>query len=264
MLPATVTGAAETKRFSFVTNVRVYENEPVRPDQSGTSKGIPGLDVYFRGTTPKMTAICFKAEPRPLMVWLAGDSTVTDQEAKPFAGWGQHLPQHFVSPVSVANYADSGESSASFLGSPKLWGAIKAGMKAGDWVLIQLGHNDKNVTMSAFQSNLTRMLTDAKAASVNAILVTPIARGPGTGNQHVSSAGANLPQIIHDLGKSQNVPVIDLTATTAAWMQTIRWQDYYVSGDATHTNALGADVYAGFVHDAIKAQVSELAKYLRP
>ncbi len=263
MLPALATTAGQTRRFSFVTNVRVYENEPVRPDQSGTSKGIAGLDVYFRGTTPKMTSICFAPAAKPLMIWIAGDSTVTDQASQPFAGWGQHLPQHFVSPISVANYADSGESSASFVGNAKLWGAIKAGMKAGDWVMIQLGHNDKTISATAFQSNLTRMLTDAKAASVNAILITPISRGPGTGTQHVSSAGANLPQIIRDLGKSQNVPVIDLTAITAAWMQTVRWQDYYVSGDATHTNALGADIFSGFVKDAVKAQGLDLARYLR-
>ena len=46
------TVAGDAKWFSFVTNVRVYEGEPLRPDQDGTtSKGIPGLDIYFRGRT---------------------------------------------------------------------------------------------------------------------------------------------------------------------------------------------------------------------
>jgi hypothetical protein len=198
------TVAGDAKWFSFVTNVRVYEGEPLRPDQdSGTSKGIPGLDVYFRGKDSKPLGICYEPIAKPLMLWIAGDSTVTDQESTAYSGWGQHLPQHFVSPVSVANYADSGESSGSVLNSPKLWGTIKANMKAGDWVMLQVGHNDKTTSAATFKSNIAKMIADTKAANAHMILVTPISRASGAlASQHVNSVGANLPQIIRDLGKS--------------------------------------------------------------
>ena len=261
------TVAGDAKWFSFVTNVRVYEGEPLRPDQDGTtSTGIPGLDVYFRGTTPKPVSICYQPLAKPLMLWIEGDSTVTDQEDPAYAGWGQHLPQHFISPISVANYADSGESSGSVLNSPKLWGTIKAGMKTGDWVMLQVGHNDKTTPADTFKANLLRMVNDTKAANAHMILVTPIARATGDAlaTQHVNSVGANLPQIIRDLGKSESVPVIDLTVTTYNWLQTIKWQDYFANGtDQTHTNQAGADIVSGFVRDAVHTQVPELAKYLR-
>ena len=260
----TVTGDA--KWFSFITNVRVYEGEPLRPDQdSGTSKGIPGLDVYFRGKDSKPLSICYEPIAKPLMLWIAGDSTVTDQESTAYSGWGQHLPQHFVSPVSVANYADSGESSGSVLNSPKLWGTIKANMKAGDWVMLQVGHNDKTTTAATFKSNIAKMIADAKAANAHMILVTPISRASGAlASQHVNSVGANLPQIIRDLGKSESLPVIDLTVTTYEWLQTIDWHDYFANGtDQTHTNQAGADIVSGFVRDAVKTQGLELTKYLR-
>lgn len=260
------TVAGDAKWFSFVTNVRVYEGEPLRPDQDGTtSKGIPGLDIYFRGSDPKPMSLCYAPIAKPLMVWLAGDSTVTDQESEAFSGWGQHLPQHFVSPVSVANYADSGESSGSVLNSAKLWGAIKGGWKAGDWVMLQVGHNDKTTAAATFKSNIQRMITDAKTANVHLILVTPISRANGAlASQHVNSVGANLPQIIRDLGKSESLPVIDLTVTTYEWLQTIKWQDYFANGtDATHTNQAGADIVSGFVRDAVRKQNLELAAYLR-
>ena len=260
------TTAGQSKRFSFVTNVRVYEGEPLRPDQdAATSKGIAGLDVYFRGSSPRPLSICHQLMNNPLMLWIEGDSTVTDQESTDYSGWGQHLPQHFLSPISVANYADSGESSASVLASPKLWPTIKKGMKSGDWVMVQLGHNDKDITAAAFKANLTTMVHDAKAAGAHMILVTPIARvGYTLAEEHVSSAGANLPQIIRDLGKSESVPVIDLTVTTWNWLQTIKWQDYFALGtDRTHTNPKGADIVSGFVRDALKARVPELARYLR-
>jgi hypothetical protein len=39
---------------------------------------------------------------------------------------------------------------------------------------------------------------------------------------------------------------------------------YYARGsDPTHTGPKGAQIFAGFVRDAIKAQIPELAKYLR-
>jgi lysophospholipase L1-like esterase len=260
------TVAGDAKWFSFITNVRVYEGEPLRPDQdSGTSKGIPGLDLYFRGKDSKPLSVCYEPITKPLMLWLAGDSTVTDQESTAYAGWGQHLPQHFISPVSVANYADSGESSGSVLNSPKLWGAIKGNMKSGDWVMLQVGHNDKTTAAATFKSNISKMIADAKAAQVHMILVTPISRASGAlASQHVNSVGANLPQIIRDLGKSESLPVIDLTVTTYEWLQTIEWQDYFANGtDQTHTNQAGADIVSGFVRDAVKAQNLDLAKYLR-
>jgi lysophospholipase L1-like esterase len=260
------TVAGDAKWFSFVTNVRVYEGEPLRPDQDGTtSKGIPGLDIYFRGSAAKPMSLCYAPITKPLMLWLAGDSTVTDQESEAFSGWGQHLPQHFVSPVSVANYADSGESSGSVLNSAKLWGAIKGGWKSGDWVMLQVGHNDKTTAAATFKSNIQKMIADAKAANVHMILVTPISRANGAlASQHVNSVGANLPQIIRDLGQSESLPVIDLTVTTYEWLQTIKWQDYFANGtDATHTNQAGADIVSGFVRDAVRKQNLELATYLR-
>jgi lysophospholipase L1-like esterase len=262
MLGQTTTSAGQTKRFSFFVNVRQPEGQPV---QATADPGIPGLDVYIRGTTPQLSAICYQMKKPTPKVWIAGDSTVCDQSGTDYAGWGQHLPQFFNVPVSVANYADSGESSGSFLGSSKMWGAIKAGWTAGDWVIIQVGHNDKTTDAATFQSNMTAYVTQAKAAGVHPILCTPTSRvGYALAAEHVNSVGANLPQIIRDLGTSQNVPVIDLTVTTWNWLQTIDWTQYFALGtDHTHTNPKGAGAIAGFVRDAIRTQNIGLAPYLR-
>ena len=261
VLGDTVTAAGTTARFSFFVNVRQPEGQPIQSVPAGT----PGLDLYLYGSAPKLSAICFEAKKSVPKLWIAGDSTVCDQDTIDYAGWGQHLAQFFLPPISVANYADSGESSGSFLASAKLWGAIKAGMKAGDYVFIQLGHNDKDDTAATFRSNMTTMVTDAKNAGAHVVLFTPISRvGYTLAQEHVNSTGANLPQIIRDLGASQNVPVIDLTVTTWNWLQTITWQDYFALGtDHTHTNPKGADAVAGFVRDGIRALVPALAASLR-
>lgn len=265
MLGEISTAAGETRRLSFTTNVRVYEGQPVDPDQKGSSTGIPGLDVYIRGSAPELSSICFEeVNPQP-KIWVAGDSTVCDQAGTSYSGWAQHLPQFFDESVSVSNYADSGESSASFLASSKLWSAITPGWEAGDWVLIQFGHNDKNATAEQFRSNLRTMVTQAKSAGVHPLLITPISRvGTDLGGQHVNSTGANLPQVVRDLGAEEDVPVIDLTVATWNWYETIDWTQYFALGtDRTHPNPEGAEVIAGFVADAIRDQNIDLSQHLR-
>ncbi len=232
--------AGQTQRFAFFVNVRQPEGQPIQDVPAGT----PGLDLYIRGSAPALSAVCYETKPATPKLWIAGDSTVCDQTSTSYAGWGQQLPQFLEPPVSVANYADSGESSGSFLASGNLWGAITKRWAAGDWVMIQFGHNDKNVTAAAFESNLEKMVTQAKEADVHPVLITPTSRvGYALESEHINSTGANLPQIVRDVGAAEDVPVIDLTVTTWNWIQTIDWKEYFALGtDHTHTNPQGAGV----------------------
>jgi lysophospholipase L1-like esterase len=266
MLPEIMTAAGATERYSFVVNVRTPEGEPIQ----NVPPGIAGLDVYFGGATPRLTSICHHPMAAPVVVYVAGDSTVCDQYTSGYAAWGQHLPQFFVSPISIANYADSGESSVSFIRSNSLWGAIKSRLKPGDWVLLEMGHNDKTTSKATFESNMSSMANDAKAAGAHPIFVTPISRATGGCAGQLVTAAMDIPQTLRDLGKSMNIPVIDLTTATCNWFGTVGGPaaakaGYYANGtDGTHTGPKGAQIFAGFVRDAIKASIPDLAKYLRP
>jgi lysophospholipase L1-like esterase len=268
LLPAVATNPGQWLEYAFAVNVRAREGQPV---QSTASAGYPGLDLFFSGpaaTPPQVSAIGYaltKAATKPIMVYMAGDSTVCDQTNTAFGGWGQMLPQYFAPPVGVANYADSGESSSSFYGNSRMWPAIKARWTAGDWVIIQFGHNDKGVADSVVQANLTKYVTDAQAAGVHAILVSPPARVSTVpiGDQsglHAAAAQA--------AAAAKGVPYIDLTSLSTAWYNSLGTQSaalaYHANGtDVTHTNLAGADRLAGFVADAIKNQGIGLAQYLR-
>jgi lysophospholipase L1-like esterase len=260
MLGATVTAAGATQRFSFTVNVRQPEGEPIQNVPAGT----PGLDVYFLGNAgapPQLNGIGYAAASNPFVIYIAGDSTVCDQTDPAYGGWGQQLPPFFNYPVSVANYADSGESSGSFLGSGSLFGAINSRLKANDYVLIQFGHNDKDTTATVFHDNMTSYVTRVKAKSAFPVLITPVARATFSGNtvtaQHINNTGADLPAIIKQVAMEQNVPVLDMTARTVTWLTQLGprgWQQYHALGtDATHTNPAGAAVEAGFVVELIKA-----------
>jgi lysophospholipase L1-like esterase len=269
LLAPTPTSAGQSEIFSFVVNVRANEGQPTE----NVSAGYPGLDLYFSGPTsmaPEVSAVGYAlvgTVDKPVMVYIASDSTACDQSDTDYAGWGQMLPQFFAPPVGVANYADSGESSGSFLNNSREWDAVKNAMVAGDWVLIQFGHNDGSTSSATFQANITQMVKDAKSKGATPVLVSPPARATFSGqtlSDQSSLHGADMKAV----ATAQNVPFIDLTTITTTWYNTLGpngWQQYHALGtDKTHTNAAGAAKIAGFVTSAMSTQQIGVAQYLRP
>jgi lysophospholipase L1-like esterase len=255
--------AAQT--YAFVVDVRPMEGQP---NHAGGPVGYAGLDLFLSGPIGlKVSGIGYalaSATTKPVMVYIAGDSTVCDQTGNVYGGWGQMIPQYFGPPVGFANYANSGAASGSF-GS--YWNMIKAKWTAGDWVMIQFGHNDGNNTDAVVQANLEKMVADAQAANVTPILVSPPARvqfnGAATnGDQsslHAAAAKA--------AAASKKCDYIDLTSLSNAWYNSIGEKAslaFHALGGATHTNLAGADKLAAILAKAVKDQNIGLAKYLRP
>ncbi|MFF6936770.1 hypothetical protein [Streptomyces sp. NPDC008312] len=156
MLAETPDAAGRTVRRSFTVDVRDPEGEPTG------APGTPGLDLVLGGAAPQLASVRVERVRTP-QILLAGDSTVCDQPGEPYAGWGQHLPQYLADRLSVANYADSGEGSQSFLDNPALFPALRARIPHGDLVLIQLAHNDKETDRDTYRANLTAMTEGVRA-----------------------------------------------------------------------------------------------------
>jgi lysophospholipase L1-like esterase len=268
LLGMTSTGAGQSATYAFAVNVRAKEGQPTE----NVAAGYPGLDLFFSGPTaaglqiPDIGYALVSTATKPVMLYVAGDSTVCDQTDTDYAGWAEMIPQYFAPPIDVANYADSGESSASFLGSGAEWGTVKNLMAAGDWVFIQFGHNDKTTTSADFQANITQMVKDAKAKGATPVLFSPPARATfsgGTISDQSSLHGADMQAV----ATAQNVAFVDLTTITTTWYNGLGsngWQQYHALGsDMTHTNAAGASKIAGFVQAALKSQNIGIAQYLR-
>jgi len=268
LLASTSTAAGQSVTYSFVVNVRAREGQPTE----NVAAGYPGLDLFFSGSTanpPEISAVGYalvSATTKPTMVYIAGDSTVCDQTDWDYAGWGELLPQFFAPPIGIANYADSGESSVSFLASAAEWGAVKNAMTNGDWVLIQFGHNDKTTSSATFQANITQMVKDAKARGATPVLVAPPARATFSGGKLTDQSSLHTADM-QAVATAQNVAFINLTSVTTDWYNQLGssgWQQYHALGtDATHTNRAGANKIAGFVIDAIESQKIGLQSYLR-
>ncbi len=281
MLTYVPTAAGETKRYSFVVNEREPESEPAENVSAGTN----GLDLYFYGSAggpgdtaypgatvpPLLTGLGIAPLAAPMMIYVAGDSTTCDQPSSAFAGWAQMLPEYFDYPVSIANYADSGESSASFRGNPKLWGNITSRWVSGDWVLIQFGHNDKTTTTTDFHTNMTFYVQQALAKGVHPILVTPPSRASFNGNtlgpQFMYGTPLDVVAVDKQVAMENSVPLVDLTALTTTWYNKIGptgWKAFHAGGtDVTHTNRPGGLYIAGLFAQNVLDQGLGLASYLR-
>ncbi|WP_055715502.1 rhamnogalacturonan acetylesterase [Streptomyces torulosus] len=275
LLPETATAAGEPVFRSFTVNVRTPEGEPTGPD------GTPGLDLVIGGSAPALADIrVTPALPRALgsaraggtpmtrQIFLVGDSTVCDQPGDPYAGWGQQLPRYLRKGLSVANHADSGESTVSYLADSRLWATVQPRIRRGDLVLIQLAHNDKQTDEATYRANLETLVAGVRDKGGRPVLVTPIVRrwfsADGTLNNNtallVNGLGVDHPAVTRSVAAAHGVPLIDLTARTKALVESLGPEAskalylYNEKRDNTHTSVHGATVYAGLVRDELVAQ----------
>jgi lysophospholipase L1-like esterase len=260
VLSAVDTEAGEVQRRSFTVNVRDPEGQQNQP--AGT--GDPGLTLTFAGSAPAVTGIgVAPALPRTRQVVLIGDSTVTDQETWPYAGWGQRLPAHVGLGASVVNHSGSGESTVSVLAKPEMFDAVEPQLDVGDVALIQLAHNDKTTTAAQYRANLTELVDRVRARGATPVLVTPIVRLRFT-NGVINPVGlivtdlADLPAEMRGVADQLGVPLIDLTERSRALVESlgpVASEPIYlirVNGDRTHTSEYGAGVYAGIVAEELR------------
>ncbi|MHC5902338.1 rhamnogalacturonan acetylesterase [Streptomyces sp. S6] len=262
LLPETTVPAGERAARSFTVDVRTPEGEPTGPD------GSPGLDLALGGARPALAGIRVTPARHAQRLFLVGDSTVCDQPGDPYSGWGQQLPQFLRKGLSVANYADSGESTVTYLANPQLWATVRPLIRPGDLVLIQLAHNDKTTDEVTYRANLETLVEGVRERRGRPVLVTPVVRrwfnADGSLNNGtaliVNGLGVDHPAVIRSVAADSGVPLIDLTAKTKALVEGLGVEGskgiylYNEKRDNTHTSVHGAGVYAELVRDELVAQ----------
>ena len=142
-----VTKRGELKEYTFTVNKRnpvIDEKERVRikPRERSKLNWDDKLTLEFNGEAPVCSRIVIKRVENVPTVFLCGNSTVVDQDNEPWASWGQMIPRFFTEQVCFANYAESGESSNTFIAAGRLKKALSQ-MKPGDYIFMEFGHNDE-------------------------------------------------------------------------------------------------------------------------
>lgn len=218
-------------------------------------------------------------------IWLIGDSTmsVKDVKAYPETGWGMPFVNFWDSTIAVDNRAKNGRSTRSFL-EEGLWKPVMEQMQEGDYVFIQFGHNDEVPTKKTytkeeeFKGLLKKYIADARSKKANPVLLTPVARRKFDSTGHIQETHAVYAQIVRNVSKEENVPLIDLAEKAKTLYQQMGPDvskylfNYLIPGehpnypegkqDDTHFSELGARRIAEIVLAEIKNLKLELADRL--
>ncbi|WP_425436644.1 rhamnogalacturonan acetylesterase [Paenibacillus donghaensis] len=176
------------------------------------------LRLSFSGAAPRINALEIVPDLEGLTVFVAGDSTVTDQpeDGYPYAGWGQMLPGFFKPGVAVDNRALSGRSTRSFI-HEGLFSGIMADIRPRDYLFIQFGHNDSKVDearhtepFTTYKENLLTMITEARSAGAIPVLVTSMHRRNFDADGVIRDSHGDYPVAMRELAAAEQVPLIDL------------------------------------------------------
>jgi lysophospholipase L1-like esterase len=283
----TITVNVRTAQIAGGGSVRLKEREKTEEFRNWDNK----LTLEFSGASPCLDAVTITPVHVPT-IYLAGDSTVTDQGAEPWSAWGQVLPSLFQPGIAVANYAESGETARSFIGAGRLAKILNV-IQPGDYLLIQFAHNDMKEhgpgvgPYTTFAAALKQMVDGARAKGAFPVLLTPMNRRrfDSTGkivNTFITTGpdGGDYVAAVRQVAHQENCPFIDLNAMSKILFETMGPEGtlqafvHYPANtfpgqtkalkDDTHFNIYGAYELARCVAQGITDDHLPPAKFLRP
>lgn len=243
------------------------------------------LTIEFNDSLPKVCAIEITPNKTAPTIFLAGNSTVVDQDKEPWAAWGQMIPRFFApGKAAVANYAESGEALNSFLSARRLEKILSL-MKPGDYLFIEFGHNDMKQKgpgigpFTSYKKLLKQYIAEVKKKGGIPVLVTSMHRRNFDKDGKIINTLLEYPEAVRQTAKEENVAVIDLNAMSKvlyeAWGPTksikafVHFPANTFPGqttkleDNTHFSTYGAYELAKCIVKSIKDQNLPLAQFLR-
>ena len=236
----------------------------------------------------------------------AGDSTLDDNGYSlggriraPYYSWGTQLQKAMKSGNAVANHAQSGASTKSFVKSGR-WAKLVAGVKPGDFVAIQFGHNDQKRSSEfyvkerwadpkgLFREIVRGWVAEVRAKGASPILVSPICRatfdkdGKKLVDAEHKSDGVCLQSYrdaMRELSEELKCDFVDMNTMTRDLMERIgrdaAWKFYVISTgivrgkdgepvqDTTHPNQTGAEAFANLFLKDVRSRGLAVAKLFK-
>jgi lysophospholipase L1-like esterase len=290
MVEQETTKPGQHRTESFVVNVRTPgipggDRVHLKPREMGALDWDDKLTLEFNGEHPSVRRIKVEAVTNVPTVYLAGDSTVVDQDKEPWAAWGQILPRFFGPKVSIANHAESGETIRSFE-TEKRWEKIFSTIKAGDYLMLQFAHNDQKPgrgyvpAETEYTELVEKYVAKARAVGAHPILVTSMNRRSFDEAGKITDTLAPYPQTLRKIAQQEKLPLVDLNAMSKVMWETMGPEGtlkafvHYPANtfpgqtkelaDNTHFNSYGAYELALCVVQSLREQKSPLVKWLRP
>jgi lysophospholipase L1-like esterase len=218
-------------------------------------------------------------------LFIVGDSTVKNG-TKGQQGWGDPLILLFdKEKIAVANHAIGGRSSRTFQTEGR-WDKILTTAKNGDFVLVQMGHNDggplddaarargtlrgigdetkeidnpitkKKEIVHTYGWYLRKYVADAKANGMTIVLLSPIPHLPKAAVQAGDVEKSNYVTWSEEVAKAEKVPFVNLNKLVLAKYAGLTpgevKEKYFSVADGTHTSPAGAELNARCVADGLR------------
>ncbi len=223
------------------------------------------LDITVVADRPVISAIAVEKAECPT-VFIAGDSTVTDQSADyPYApgcsysGWGQMISAYLEGTIAVSNHAHSGLTTQSFREEGH-YGIVERYIRPGDYYFCQFGHNDQKLESlkaeEGYRRNLVRYIRECRERRAFPVLVTPLARNTWKGSDgSYNDLLEEYAAVCVSIGHQEDVPVLDLHKRSMDFIREMGLEASkacFFPGDYTHSNDYGGYFMAGLVAQEIR------------
>lgn len=206
-------------------------------------------------------------------------------------GWGFFEHEYYdENKITVENHALGGTSPRTFYKSPDLWARTLQGVRKGDYVFLELGHNDNGPideirarssyrpdgklsltedstiiynkvrncqdTVYTFGGYTRRFINEVRAKGAFPVLFTLTPRNAYEDDgKTIQRKLTDFTPAIFSIGKEMNVPVIDLNDISAKKLEQYGpWKtNYHFFLDKIHTSAFGARMNAASAAEGIDA-----------
>lgn len=284
-----ITGPGKTEVMTATINIRTPKigdtgEEVVRkPREMNKLNWDEKLTFEFTGKRPCICALEITRTIDAVTVFLAGNSTVVDQDDDPWASWGQMFPRFLTQGVVVANHAESGLSLGSFLSSNRFKQVMNT-MKSGDYLFIEFGHNDQKENgpddgaFKSYSERLRLFVNEFRLKGGIPVIVSPANRRSfGEDGKLINSLG-DYPGAAKKVTEELKVPFIDLNAMTKTMYEAMGPENskklfvIYPANtfpgqkealnDNTHFNSYGAYQLAKCIIEGIKENKLDLKNFL--
>ena len=242
------------------------------------------LTLEFTNTRPSIEAMTIEPVSRAVTVFLAGNSTVTDQQLEPWASWGQMIPAMFSDKVAVADHAASGSTLRASLSRGRLDKILQL-IRPGDYLFIEFAHNDQKPgsgeeAFTTYNQYLKRYIDSARAHRAIPVLVTSTCRRAFDQHGKLTPTLGQFPDAMRYEAKKDGVALLDLNRMTRTLYETLgqdKSRELFVQfprgtfpgqqttlADNTHFSDFGAYELARCMAHAISTSKLPLSQYLKP
>jgi lysophospholipase L1-like esterase len=244
------------------------------------------------------TAADKETDRRLPTLFIVGDSTVKNN-TRGQQGWGDPIAGFFdETKIKVENHAIGGRSSRTFQTEGR-WDKILAAAKPGDFVLVQMGHNDggplddpsrargtlrgtgddtneidnpitnKKELVHTYGWYLRKYIADARAKGMTPIILSPIPHCPRRPVEKGAVEKNDYVTWSEEVATAENVPFVNLNRLVLARYAEMAPEDikakYFTPADNGHTSPAGAELNAAAVVEGLRALPDcPLKDYLLP